>query len=622
MALSPIIKKSSLRISSLSESMASLNRTFNNSIRLTNDIVQTMSERNQLKRKSLSDREKYFNRRREAVRRKEQESIIEASSVSGTIKKTGKVVMDSTKGFLGRIMDFVGTLIVGWMLINLPVIIDGVKKLGERIGALVKVLGKTVTDIFTFLTGFGDLISGVFSNVIRFDFTDSERKVRNAVDKINSSVGYIFNDINNLVTLFSKPIDFGFDELFKDLDDAERSAPSMMPGAGQYTEPKDEMSGGRVSPQLVYQYLRFKGLSHAHAMGILANIEGESKFRVGAKSGDDGGAGGLFQWKKPRSDRMAANVPNWQRNWKGQLDYALVEDAGPAYLKTQFSSPEDAAQWWMVKWERPSERVRGARKQQHNAFIKNFKAPAPDRPSAPSISLAKLGQGKLAANQDVSSIGQGVGRIQITDNYGARGGSHKGIDIAAPSGTYIAVRSDAQVVAVQNFGNRGYGLVVDVWLINEGVQLRFAHCSQVLIRSGKIPAGTSFARVGSTGNSTGPHIHFEYSRTYNDRSYGGSGDASAYVPFILLTKYQNGGRSASVVSPTKEAKLMSIDTTRPESSLRKEKRGATVIVAQPPAQQQQASRPVGGSPPTFDVSDDEDTLNTFMVGKLLLDLAY
>jgi len=357
-------------------------------------------------------------------------------------------------------------------------------------------------------------------------------------------------------------------------------------------------------------------------MGILANIEGESKFRVGAKSGDDGGAGGLFQWKKPRSDRMAASVPNWQRNWKGQLDYALVEDAGPAYLKMQFSSAEEAAQWWMVKWERPSERVRGARQQQHNAFIKNFRAPSPDKPSAAAISLAKLGQGRLGPNQDVSSIGQGVGKIQITDNYGARGGSHKGIDIAAPSGTYIAVRSDAQVVAVQNFGNRGYGLVVDVWLINEGVQLRFAHCSQVLIRSGKIPAGTSFARVGSTGNSTGPHIHFEYSKTYNDTSYGGSGDASAYVPFILLTKYQNGGRSASVVSPTKEAKLMSIDTTRPEASLRRDKRGATVIVAQPAAQQQQAPRPVGGSPPAFSVSDEEDALNTFVIGKLLLDLAY
>ena len=112
-------------------------------------------------------------------------------------------------------------------------------------------------------------------------------------------------------------------------------------------------------------------------------------------------------------------------------------------------------------------------------------------------------------------------------------------------------------------------------------------------------------------------------KIYNDISYGGSGDPSAYVPFILLTKYQNGGRSSAVVSPTKEAKLMSIDTTRPESSLRKEKRGATVIVAQPPAQQEQASRPVGGSPPSFSVSDDDgDMLNSMMIGKLLLDLAY
>lgn len=99
MALSPLVKKSSLRVSSLSQSVESLNKTFNSSIRLTNGIVQSMSERNDIKRKSLSDREKYFNRRREAVRRKEQESIIEASSVGGTIKKTSKVVMDSTKGF-------------------------------------------------------------------------------------------------------------------------------------------------------------------------------------------------------------------------------------------------------------------------------------------------------------------------------------------------------------------------------------------------------------------------------------------------------------------------------------------------------------------------------------------
>jgi len=627
MALSPIIKKSSLRISSLSDSMASLNRTFNNSIKLTSDIVQTMSERNQLKRTSLSDREKYFNKRREAVRRKEQESIIESSSVNGVIKKTGKVVMDSSKGFLGRIMDFVGTLIVGWMLINLPLIIDGVKKLGERIGAIVKVLAKTVTDIVSFLSGFGNLIGGVFSNIIRFDFTDSERKVRDAIDKITSSVGYIFNDMNDLVTLFSTPIDFGFDDLFKDLDDAERSAPSMMPAEGEYSEPSGGMTGGRVSPQAVYQYLRSLGVSHIHALGILANIQGESSFQVGVteKGGSKSGIG-LFQYTYPsRKNAFLQAVPDYKTNWKGQVKFAIGEGVAPQYFRQQFNTPEEAAAWWMRKWEKPDPGLYGSRDKEHNTFIRNFRPPSPNRRSASvsPIPLAQLGKTKLGMNQDISSIGQGVGKIKITDNYGARGGTHGGIDIAAPSGTYIAVRSDAQVVGIKNYGIKSYGLVIDIWLINEGVQLRFAHCSQILIRSGKIPAGTSFARVGSTGNSSGPHIHFEYSKKYNDISYGGSGDPSAYVPFILLTKYQNGGRSSAVVSPTKEAKLMSIDTTRPESSLRRDKKGATVIVAQPPAQQEQASRPVGGSPPSFSVSDDDgDMLNSMMIGKLLLDLAY
>lgn len=626
MALSPLVKKSSLRVSSLSQSVESLNKTFNSSIRLTNGIVQSMSERNDIKRKSLSDREKYFNRRREAVRRKEQESIIEASSVGGTIRKTSKVVMDSTKGFLGRIMDFVGTLLVGWLLINLPVIIDGVKKLGERITALVKVLGKTVGDIVNFLSGFGDLLGGIFSSIFRLDFTDSERQIRDPLMKISDAARSILRDTELLVKMFTTPLDFGFDELFKELDAAERDAAGMMPAEGEYSEPSGEMTGGRVSPQAVYQYLRSLGVSHIHAMGILANIQGESSFQVGVteKGGSKSGIG-LFQYTYPsRKNAFLQAVPDYKTNWKGQVKFAIGEGVAPQYFRQQFNTPEEAAAWWMRKWEKPDPSLYGSRDKEHNTFIRNFRPPSPNRRSASvsPIPLAQLGKTKLGMNQDVSSIGQGVGRIQITDNYGARGGTHKGIDIAAPSGTYIAVRSDAQVVAVQNYGSRGYGLVVDIWLINEGVQLRFAHCSQVLIRSGRIPAGTSFARVGSTGNSTGPHIHFEYSTKYNDTSYGGSGDASAYVPFILLTKYQDSGKGSAVVSPTKETRLMSIDTTKPQSTLRRDKRGATVIVAQPPQSQQEAPRPVGGSSPTFDVSDEEDALNTLVIGKLLLDLAY
>ena len=117
----------------------------------------------------------------------------------------------------------------------------------------------------------------------------------------------------------------------------------------------------------IYEYLtNEKGLSDNQALGLMANISRESNFVVNVPSGDDGGAGGLFQWKKPRSDRMSAAVPDWQTNWKAQIDYALIEpgEPGPLYVSTSFSSPQQAADWWMEKWERPADLQAGSKKHQ------------------------------------------------------------------------------------------------------------------------------------------------------------------------------------------------------------------------------------------------------------------
>ena len=78
--------------------------------------------------------------RREAVRRREQEDLIEAGRVPGILRRTSKVIGSSTKGFLGRIMDFLGTILVGWMVTNLPVIIDAVQDLTGRIQQAAGVL--------------------------------------------------------------------------------------------------------------------------------------------------------------------------------------------------------------------------------------------------------------------------------------------------------------------------------------------------------------------------------------------------------------------------------------------------------------------------------------------------
>ena len=151
-------------------------------------------------------------------------------------------------------------------------------------------------------------------------------------------------------------------------DEAIRQAKAQQEGSVQSQEtmtggpaPGVNMGGGegKTSAAAVYNYLKSKGLSDIHAKGITVNIMRESGFKLGAHNPNDPGAGsfGLFQWNAGRANKMMAAVPDWQTNWKGQIDYALGEDHGPRYLSTQFTTAGDAAYDWMKYWERPAEYI-------------------------------------------------------------------------------------------------------------------------------------------------------------------------------------------------------------------------------------------------------------------------
>lgn len=102
----------------------------------------------------------------------------------------------------------------------------------------------------------------------------------------------------------------------------------------------------------------------------------------------------------------------------------------------------------------------------------------------------------------------------LTSNYGMRthpvlGGrrSHKGVDLAAPTGTPIYATADGIVSKAQRFSS--YGLYVS---IEHGAQLqtRFAHMSRIAVANGqRVKKGEIIGYVGSTGRSTGPHLHYE-----------------------------------------------------------------------------------------------------------------
>jgi len=84
---------------------------------------------------------------------------------------------------------------------------------------------------------------------------------------------------------------------------------------------------------------------------------------------------------------------------------------------------------------------------------------------------------------------------------------HLGLDIGLPEGTPILAGQDGIVTQAGDAG--GYGLMVTIDN-GEGLVSRYAHCSVIYVSVGQeVSAGDMIARVGSTGNSTGPHLHVE-----------------------------------------------------------------------------------------------------------------
>lgn len=86
---------------------------------------------------------------------------------------------------------------------------------------------------------------------------------------------------------------------------------------------------------------------------------------------------------------------------------------------------------------------------------------------------------------------------------------HSGTDLGAPMGTPVLAALTGQVVLADFFG--GYGLAIALQHNKGAQQTLYAHLSEIFVKPGEvIKQGTVIGRVGSTGNSTGPHLHFEF----------------------------------------------------------------------------------------------------------------
>ena len=257
------------------------------------------------------------------------------------------------------------------------------------------------------------------------------------------------------------------------------------------------------------------------------------------------------------------------------------------------------------------------------------KAAAGPRTSSPVTSQIDSNT-RYRVGQDVTQLLGGEVSTTVTSTRGMqesfRTRPHGGIDLGCPAGVYISLTADAEVVASGSYG--AYGYLIDLWVPSQGVQLRFAHNSKIIIPSGKVPAGTSFAITGSTGRSTGPHIHLEASTVRGSSNYGGNTSPAPYVALIRLTKAKIDGMVSSTPGNTiSNVGGPSIDLEGTGSrnqvaqGVTPEKRGSVITVPIPASSSPSAPMPQSGGEESISIPSGT-TLNSFITKALLRELEY
>jgi len=134
------------------------------------------------------------------------------------------------------------------------------------------------------------------------------------------------------------------------------------------------------------------------------------------------------------------------------------------------------------------------------------------KPTYSSKNNGSIGSSKNV-NSGSSKVNLGISLIQpvsgrISCRYGRRSGYyHTGLDIAAPNGTPIKAAAGGTITYAGYHYSYGNLLIVSH---GNGVQTYYAHCSKLYVSNGQsVSQGQTIAAVGSTGNSTGNHLHLE-----------------------------------------------------------------------------------------------------------------
>ena len=217
------MKITSINLSKINKAVTGITETVRRSKVIIDGISEKVNKSNENVRNRISDATKLFQMRRQAARRKEREDLVEASGIGGAIKRTNKIVSSSTRGFLGRILDFIGTLLIGWAVVNIPKIVALAKNLFKRMQKFFKVITGFTEGLREFYTKFTTELSAIMSNLSQIDLQPVSDQISNIILRLQNAFKRLENGFIREIFAFNRMTEKDLVEYFNiDLSEEER----------------------------------------------------------------------------------------------------------------------------------------------------------------------------------------------------------------------------------------------------------------------------------------------------------------------------------------------------------------------------------------------------------------
>jgi murein DD-endopeptidase MepM/ murein hydrolase activator NlpD len=621
MAITSPLLRSNINLNNIKKNTVSLNKSFKSIEDSTLKINSVLLKKTRVKRESIANDRTIFQKRRESVRRRERESIIEASGIGGAVKRQSRVISESTKGFLGRILDFVGSLMTGWLLYNLPTIISMGKALINRIQRLTSVLGSFVTNTIQILSTFTNLLGGIASDVLTFNFGNIENQINLAMQDLDSA----FKDMG-------RSFDEGVKLLTTPLGESEGEEPVPQAGTdydrGGYrglspeeqaliaTVRQTEGTAGATGYNKFFGGSQYGGDLSQKTVSEVVELqkkflkEGRGKFRGGTSA-----VVGAGQFRYPAEVVAAMGLDPSKEKFTPELQNRMILFVAKEKRKVDPTKPltKKDIQILNEEWSGLGPRYSQTKRTIDQSF---------------QIYQRELAQARQASTSTTSTRTAPAKPITpiITGRMGdprGRGRKHGGSDLAAPMGTPLRAISDGQIID-SGVDPGGWGNFL-VMRDDQGILHLYGHIQGGYKKGGRVKKGEEIAKVGMTGRTTGPHLHWESGTGWTGRGPGTGGVLTG--KFDPLNRYSKYLPFNTIPSERDEAKPTPAEvstTAKPPqpSAVTPERRGQDIVVPFPTPSQPSANMPPMAVSGGGEFMNEPEPLNRFMITRLLLDLAY